>query len=52
MSSVLVDVWLLFFSKKVNFIADLRSIYVCRIYVELVERHTVGVHFTCSGGIR
>ena len=33
---VLVDAWLLFFNKKVNFIADLRRKYACRSAVALV----------------
>ena len=42
---VLVDVWLLFYSKKVNFIADLRRKCVCRSDVALVETHSFGVPF-------
>ena len=36
-ASVLVDVWLLFFSKKVNFMEDLRRENVCRSDVALLE---------------
>ena len=51
---VLVDVWWWFFSKKVNFMADLPRKYVCRSDVGLVETHSFGVHFflfAFSGGI-
>ena len=41
----IVDVWLLFFSKKVNFMADLCRKYVCRPAVALVETHSFGVTF-------
>ena len=48
---VLVDVRLLFFSKKVNFMADLRRKYVYRSTVVLVDTYSFGVLFMCSGGI-
>ena len=34
---MLVDVWLLFFSEKINFMADLRRKFVCVSAVEMVE---------------
>ena len=43
---VLVDSWLLFFSKKVNFMADLRRKCGCRSAVELVDTHSFGVPFS------
>ena len=50
MSFMLVYAWLLFFSKKVNFMADLRRKYVCRSAVALIETHSFGFIFLCSGG--
>ena len=44
-------VQLLFFSKKENFIADLRRKYVCRSSVALVETHSFCIPFPFSGGI-
>ena len=43
MSFMIVDAWLLFFSKKVNFTADLRRTYVCGSAVALIETHPFGV---------
>ena len=48
---MLLDAWLLFFSKKVNFMVDLSRKYVCRSDVALVETHSFGVSFPLSGGI-
>ena len=42
---VLVDAWLLFFGKKVNFMADLRRKHVCRSAVSLAEAHSFEVPF-------
>ena len=42
---VLIDAWLLLFSKKVLFMADLQKKYICRSAVALVETHSFGVPF-------
>ena len=42
---VLLDAWLLFFSKKVNVLIDLRRKYVCRSARALLERYSFGVPF-------
>ena len=42
---MLVDAWLLFFSKKVNFMEDITMKYVCISTVDLVDTHYVGVPF-------
>ena len=47
---VLDDAWLLFFSEKVNFMADPHRKYVCRSDVALVDKHSFWVPFLFSGG--
>ena len=47
MTFVFVDACVFFFCKKVNFKADLRSKYVCRSYVALVDTNSFGFPF-CS----
>ena len=41
---VLIDAWLLFFSKKVNFMADLHRKYSCRSVVSVLETPEIGIN--------